>query len=169
MHRNTYLLVVVLSICAALLVGVNIGKRLKPPTVATPAPPAGGPTPVIIMQTYTDAYCGFSLVYPSTFTVLENASGSAILHNPLDKTQSITLTCQKAIPQPALTADKIETFTIPDAGGSSISAKLYHESSAEGATIDAVIFRHPGNGMDSFVAGYGDAFDTAIRSLRILP
>ncbi len=171
MHRNTYLLVIVLAICAALLVGVNIGKSLQKQTVSVPIPsPTPTPTPDITIKTYTDTYCGFSFSYPSDFTVLENASGSAIFSNPTDKTQSITLTCQKAIPRPALTADKIEMFTIPATAGASVSAKLYHENSAENGTpIDAVIFRHPTNGMDTFVAGYGDAFNAAIKTLQILP
>lgn len=164
MHRNTYLLVIVLAVFAALLVGVNIGKRLQK---QLPAPPVPTPTPSITIQTYVDTYCGFSLSYPSDYTVLENASGSAILNNPADKMQSITMTCQKAIPRPALTADKIESFPIPEG---SISATLYHDSSAkDGTPIDALIFRHPTNGMDCFIAGYGSAFDAAIKTLHILP
>lgn len=170
MHRNTYLLVIVLAICAALLIGVNIGKRLQkqpsaPPPVQTPTPTPGTP-----IQTYMDTFCGFSLSYPASFTILENASGSAILNNAADKTQSITLTCQKAIPRPPLSADKIETLTIPIVNGASVSAKLYHDSSAkDGTPIDAVIFRHPTNGMDGFIAGYGNAFNAAIKTLQILP
>lgn len=167
MHRNTYLLVIVLAVFAALLIGVNIGKRLQkqPFPTPTPASPAGGPTPTI--QTYTDTYCGFSLVYPAGYTVLENASGSAILNSTADKTQSITLTCQKSIPRPPLSGDKIESFAIP---AGSISATLYHDSSAsDGTPIDALIFRHPTNGMDVFVAGYGDAFNAAIKTLQIIP
>ncbi|MCX6793634.1 MAG: hypothetical protein NTY06_00845 [Candidatus Gottesmanbacteria bacterium] len=173
MHRNTYLLVSILAVCAALLVGVNIGKRLtkqKPSPTPNPVTVNPTPTPGEVVQTYTDTYCGFSLNYPTGFTVLENASGSAILNNTSDKTQSITLTCQKAIPKPALTADKIETLTIPKTGGASVSAKLYHDSSAkDGTPMDIVIFRHPTNGMDSFIAGYGNAFNAAIKTLQILP
>ena len=170
MHRNTYLLVIVLAVFAALLVGVNIGKGMKKQAAPTPSVPSPTPTPVITIQTYLDTYCGFSLSYPSNYTVLENASGSAILNNPTDKTQSMTLTCQKNIPRPALTADKIETLTIPSTSVASVSATLYHDSSArDGTPIDAVIFHHLANGMDAFIAGYGSAFDAAIKTLRILP
>jgi len=169
MHRNTYLLVIVLAIFAALLIGVNIGKRLQKQT-PPPSVPRPTPTPIITIQTYLDTYCGFSLSYPSNFTVLENASGSAILNNAADKTQSITLTCQKTIPRPPLSEDKIETLIIPVATGASVSAKLYHNSSAkDGTPIDAVIFTHPINGMDGFVAGYGDAFNAAINTLQVIP
>ena len=166
MHRNTYLLVIVLAVFAALLIGVNIGKRLQKQTLP-PSVPSPTPTPIVTIQTYTDTYCGFSLSYPVNYTVLENASGSAILHNTADKTQSITLTCQKAIPRPALPADKIESFPIP---ASSISATLYHDSAPrDGTPIDVVIFTHPKNKMDIFVAGYGDAFNAAIKTLQIFP
>ncbi len=172
MHRNTYLLVIFLSLFAALLVGVNIGKSLqKQPAEQSPlsgATPTS--TPSITIQTYTDTYCGFSLSYPSNFTVLENASGSAIFNNTADTTQSMTITCQRAIPRPPIPADKIETITIPTTSGSSVSAKLYHDSSAkDGTPIDVVIFRHPTNGMDDFVAGYGDSFNAAVKTLQILP
>lgn len=182
MHRNTYLLVIILTIVAALLVGVNIGKRLTKQTPAGQSrrqealagSPLGGasptPTPAITTQTYPDTYCGFSLSYPSSFTVLENASGSAILNSGADKTQSITLTCQKGIPRPSLSGDKIENVIISTTAGASVSAKLYHDSSAkDGTPIDAIIFRHPTNGMDAFIAGYGDAFNAAIKTIQILP
>ena len=172
MHRNTYLVVVILAVFAALLIGMNIGKRLQksPSLSVVPVAPTSTPPPEIAMQTYTDVYCGFSLTYPSNFTVLENASGSAILNNPVDKTQSITLTCQKSIPKPALTADKIETLTIPATSGATLSAKLYHDTSAkDGTPINVIIFTHPTNGMEGFVAGYGSAFDAAIKTLNILP
>ncbi len=169
MHKNTLLLVSILAVCAALLIGVNIGKRLQKPTLTTVSVPTPTPPP-LTLQTYMDTYCGFSLSYPSTFIVMENASGSAILNSPSDKTQSITLTCQKGIPRPPLPEDKIETLTIPTASGASVSAKLYHDSTArDGTPIDSVIFRHPTNGMDGFVAGYGDAFNAAIQTLQILP
>jgi len=170
MHRNTYLLVIVLAVFAALLIGVNIGKRLQKQPSASPSVQTPTPTQGVTTQTYINTFCGFSLDYPTSFTILENASGSAILNNAADKTQSITLTCQKSIPKPALSADKIETLTIPATTGASVSAKLYHDSSAkDGTPIDAVIFKHPTNGMDSFVAGYGSAFDAAIKTLQILP
>lgn len=170
MHRNTYLLVIILAICAALLVGVNMGKRMTKPASPTAALPTPTPTPGTSMQTYMDTYCGFSLSYPAGYTVLGDASGSAILNNTADKTQSITLTCQKTIPRPALPADKIETLTIPSVSGASLSATLYHDnSSKDGTPIDVVIFKHPTNGMDGFIAGHGNTFNSAIKTLQILP
>ena len=167
MHRNTYFLVIILAVCAALLIGVNIGKRLQ--KQAPTSPPVQTPTPTqgVTTQTYINEFCGFSLDYPTSFTILENASGSAILNNAADKTQSITLTCQKEIPRPPLSGDKIESFLIPEG---SISATLYHDSTPrDGTPIDVVIFTHPKNKMDIFVAGYGSAFDTAIKTIQILP
>jgi hypothetical protein len=170
MARNTLFLVCILALFAAVLVGVNIGKRMT--KQASPAIPVQTPTPSpgTLMQTYMDTYCGFSLIYPASFTVLENASGSAILHNTADKTQSITLTCQTGIPRPPLSGDKIEPLSLRTATGASVSATLYHDSSAStGTPIDTVIFRHPTNGMDGFIAGYGTAFDAAIKTLQIFP
>ena len=168
MHRNTYLLVIVLSICAALLIGINLGKKLTKP--AGKEPLTGSVTPTLIptpsILTYSDTYCGFSLNYPSNFTVLENASGSAILHNTADASQAITLTCQKNMSLPIRTTLNVKTFSIQTANGTSISAKLYTDSIA---SIDAVMFRHPVNGMDAFIAGIGNTFDAAIKTIKILP
>lgn len=170
MHRNTLILVSILAVCAAVLIGVNIGRYMKNPTSPAPQTPTPASSPGITTQTYKDTYCGFSLSYPSTFKVLENASGSAIFNNAVDKTQSITVTCQTGIPRPALPADKIETLMIPTSNGASVSAKLYHDSSArDGSPIDIVIFTHPTNGMDSYIAGYGAPFNAAIKTLQVFP
>lgn len=166
MHRNTYLLVIVLAVFAALIVGVNIGKKFTKPAIPVVSLPTPTQTPTPVIQTYTDTFCGFSLSYPSNFTILDNASGSAILNNTSDKMQSITLTCQKNIPAPKISPDNIETFTIPAASGASISAKLYTDTVA---SVDAVIFHNPANGMDGFIAGFGTAFNAAIKTIRILP
>lgn len=164
MHRNTYLLLAVLAVFAALVVGVNVGKTLKNPTHTSPAIPT--PTPARITQTYISTYCGFSLEYPSVYTVMDNASGSAIFTNPGDKNQSIAIVCQKDIPKPALPLDKMEAFAI---GTSSLSATLYHDSAPrDGTPIDALIFRNP-QGLDVFIAGYGQGYTSAIHSIQLLP
>ncbi len=168
MHRNTYLVVIFLAILAALIVGVNIGKKLSPSTPLIVSTPTPVPTPQAIP--YTNNFCGFSMEYPKTFTILENASGSAILNNPQNKAESITITCQKDIPRPPLTADKIESVSFPTTTGATVSAKLYHDASVkDGAPIDALIFRHPKNTMDIFIAGFGDTFNKAIQTITILP
>ena len=141
MHRNTYLFISLLAIIAALLIGINLGKILTKSVPVASSETRPTPTTKITLLTYTDTFCGFSLVYPSTFQVLENASGSAILHMQSDTAQAITLICQKNIPIPAGTSAPL---SLPTTRGASISAKLYTDTTA---TVEAVLFHHPTNGM----------------------
>lgn len=173
MHRNTYLLVIILAIVAALLIGVNIGKNIfrssaanfteRAPTIPTPTS-----LPVQFI-TYTNAACGFSFDYPNSFTKMDNASGSAVLIRP-DGTESITVTCQKDIPRKPLPPEKIETKTLyNESRSASVSAKLYHDTSArDGTPLDVLIFRNPKNGLDIFLAGTGTTLQKIIDSLTIL-
>lgn len=168
MHRNTYLVVSILGIFAALVVGVNIGKSMKPQE----SQPTLTPTPTVptetVLKTYTNAYCGFSIDLPTTLTVMDNASGSAIFNNPSDATQSIAMTCQKEIPRPPLTQDKIDRLSLVTPAGSTVSATLYHDQDKDGSPVNSLIFTHPINTMDIFIAGYGETFDAAIKSIHIL-
>lgn len=165
MHRNTYLLVIFLAVFAALVVGVNLGKRLSstpPPTTPAPTPTA---TPSAALSLLQNTSCGISLQYPATLTLMDSASGSALLVDKKDTNQSVVVTCQKDIPRPALSAENTETIMI-----SSVSAKLYHDASPkDGAAIDELIFRHPTTGMDVFIAGFGETFDAVIKTVKLLP
>lgn len=167
MHRNTYLLVIFLAVFAALVVGVNLGKRLATPA-PTPAPtPAESPSPspISVSDIYTNKTCGFSFIYPSTLTLSEESTGSALLVHSTNKDESIVVACQPEIPRPPLTPDKIETVLI-----SSISANLYHDASAkDGTQIDELIFRNPKTNMDIFIAGFGETFNSVIATVKLLP
>lgn len=172
MHRNTYLVVSILAVLAALVVGVNVGRKISSPnTNPVPTPTiASSPPTQPQPQTFTDSPCGFSVQYTNDFTLTENASGSAVLQNAGDKNKSIIMTCQRNIPRPALPAENIESLSIPTTGGATVSAKLYHDqSSQDGTPIDAVIFTHPTSKLDIFIAGYGDAFNSLIKTITITP
>lgn len=173
MHRNTYLVVIFLAIFAALVVGVNIGKKLAKPVTVLPATETQTPTPLAPKkQTYVNAFCGFSFVYPEVFTKMESASGSAIFTDSQNENQGIAVTCQKDIPRPALPSNRIESLSIPYATGTaSISAKLYHDSSPkDGLALDALIFRHPKTGLDIFIAASPSAvFRNILSTVTLLP
>lgn len=173
MHRNTFLLVSLLAVFAALVVGVNFGKRIGPrgdnqaQQISVPVNPSPQPTPSIalsISQRYTNQYCGVSFDYPSTLQKVEGASNSAVFAHTQIPSESVLFTCQKDIPKPPLTGDRIESLTI-----SSVSAKLYHDSSEkDGVKVDKLIVRNPYNGFDIFLAGTGKAFTQIISSITFL-
>jgi hypothetical protein len=176
MHKNTSLFVTILAIFAALVVGVNIGKKLIPQTqapllstVATVNPNLS-PTPVLLV--YSNTMCGFTLKYPVTLTLIDSESGnSAILNNAQDPKLSIAIACQKEIPRPPVAETRIEMIKLPDpAGISTISAKLYHDSSAkDGSPIDELIITNPKNGLDIFIAGYGETYNEIIKTVTLSP
>lgn len=169
MHRNTYILVSALAVLAALVIGVNFGKKIQPSLTVSPTPIVTSiPSPSI--QSFVDSACGFSLQYTGEFSLMDSASGSAILTNTQDKSQSVVMTCQKNIPRSPLPPEKIEAVTLPTITGASVSAKLYHDSSGkDGAPIDALIFTHPTSKLDVFIAGYGGAFNAILKTIQVIP
>lgn len=172
MHRNTFLLVSFLAVIAALLVGINIGRGFsgaqKTATQTLPSPVLSPtPTPTSV-NAYTNTACGVSFDLPDQFSLppFQAASTSAIFLNAsADPSTAIVFTCQKGIPRPALSEDKIEHLTV-----GTVSATLYHDTDAKvGKPIDKLIFRHPGNGLDIFLAGRGASFNQVITTLKFLP
>ena len=172
MPRNTFIIVGFLAIFAALVVGVNLGKKFsqKPnaaQTIAPTASPTLDLTPTAALsssQVFASDYCGISFKYPTNFTKLDAASGSAVLLNPDNAQASIAVTCQKNIPRPPLSSENIEQATV-----SGVIATLYHDVSAkDGTSIDKLIFNHPKNGLDIFIAGTGTIFEQIVSSLNIL-
>lgn len=166
MHRNTYLLVSVLAIIAALVIGVNIGRQVKTPeTIQPQSSPSLRPTVIVASaKPYRNSFCKVAFDYPINFTLLESASGSAAFTGPATG-DGILLTCQKDIPRPAITQENISDIRI-----GSVSAKLYRaQSEKDGTSIDSLIFRHPGIKLDVFLAGTGQVFQDILSTFILLP
>lgn len=166
MHRNTYLLVLLLTILACLVVGVNLGKKIaKTPVAIQPTPvtlpvPTIQPTPKITL--YTNSYCGVSVNYPETFTISESSNTGVSFTTKSGN--EVALTCQKDIPRPALPTEQTESVTV-----ASVSAKLYHDARPkDGTPIDIIIFRHPTNGMDVYLAGLGKDLTNFASTISII-
>lgn len=156
MHRNTYLLVSVLAVIAALVIGINIGRQVATPPSPTPTPIVTPPQEeVIISKTkpYRNEFCKVAFDYPDNFALLENASGSAAFSGPAAD-EGILLTCQKDIPRPEIAQENVEEIRI-----GTVAAKLYNNQS--------LIFRHPGTKLDVFLAGSGEIFQNLLKTLTI--
>lgn len=164
MHRNTLIIVCILSVLAALVIGVNLGRNTSRAEQAA-GRPSLTPTPTRInMHTYTSPSCGISLTYPEYFTLLENPINGAVFTNTRNPADAVVVACQKDIPRVPLTEDQIETVQI-----GSIAAQLYHDASAkDGTPVDKLIFTHPGTKMDVYIAGFGDEFKAVLRSLQLI-
>lgn len=156
MHKNTYLLVSILAVVAALVIGVNIGRQgATQQTVQLPSTPIPTPMAASTTTSYSNSFCKVAFDYPASYTFLENASGSAAFTNP-NGDDGIILTCQKDIPRPAETKETAQDVRI-----GSVAAKLYNNQS--------LIFRHPGTKLDVFLAGSGEVFRKLISSVTFLP
>lgn len=165
MARNTLLLVILLAVVAALVVGVQIGRRINPSlsAVPTPTPLLATPTPTPSTLTHTNTYCGVSFSYPSSLALTPGASGSAVLTGA---GETILMACQKDIPRPPLAPDRIEQASIAGV----LDAKIYHDASPkDGTPIDALIFNNRNNGLDVFISGLGTAFNQLISTIQLLP
>lgn len=169
MHRNTFLFVSILAVIAALLIGVNIGKKINPqpeptPTTSNLQPTTNNLQPSPSILTFTDVFCQIALTYPSDLTLTELASGSATIVNADNDKEGVAIACQKDIPKPAIPAEDIESIII-----AGVSGILYHTTTAKDATpVDIAIFQHPATGLDIFFSGTGSIFQQILSSLVIL-
>jgi hypothetical protein len=165
MARNTFILVVILAIFAALIIGVNIGRKVQntPTNNITSSIPTPIPTSKINLTNYSSSTCGISFSYPDTLTKMDSADGNAMFIDTKNTINSIALACQKDIPRPALSADKIEKLNF-----ASVSASLYHDTSAkDGTPNDKLIFTHPRTQKDVYISGYGEPLKMVISSIII--
>jgi hypothetical protein len=165
MPKNTFILIAVLAVFAALVVGVNIGRSIgitdetvQQISQTTPSPSV---TPTPELSRFMG--CGITLSYPKTLTKLDIETGGAMLINSKDTKQSIAIACQKDIPRPALVAEKIESTKI-----GSVSATLYHDASEkDGTPIDKFILRHPKTGQDVYVSGFGVTYNEVLSTIAL--
>lgn len=150
-----------LAVIAALVIGVNIGRKFQTSEVRSLASPTPSLSPTkqqeasfSATKTYRSTYCNVAFDYPGTYTLLDSASGSAAFTGPAAD-DGILLTCRKDIPRPSISAQNIEDIRI-----GSVSAKLYNKQT--------LIFRHPKIKLDVFLAGTGEVFQKIISSLTLL-
>lgn len=164
MHRNTFVLVLILAIIAALLVGVNIGRKFTPQKDVLPSlSPTSIPTQSTQSTSFTNPTCGVTFDLPQGTTVSAETTNSAQFVSQ-DST-AVVFGCEKEVPNISISPEKIETIQV-----ASLSAKLYHTTSPkDGTPFDALIFRNPTTAMDIYLAGLGSTFSAIIRSIEVLP
>lgn len=170
MHKNTYLLATVLAIITALVIGVNIGKKIpnqsQPTNNEQPDLVSLTPSPTIptsILKNYENSECGFSFSYPDNLTRLDSTMSNAVFADLKQPGDTIIVLCQETIPEPAA---KAQAMTITYDKGASISAMRYEESDNE-KVIESILFNHPDNGMAILITGQGETFEQILRTLNV--
>lgn len=180
MHRNTVLIIIVLTVIASLLVGINVGKRLSgelpqlpiaSPQVLVVTSPSPLATPLPQPVAFELKDCGVAFTYQNDFTLTEASRGAQLTrqHTATPGAQmtleQINVACSEEIPRPPLKKDRIEVATV-----AGLTVNLYHDASAkDGTPLDAVIFTHPKNGLDIAILGFGTAFNRLLQTLKLLP
>jgi hypothetical protein len=188
MAKGTIIALFILSSIAILLIGINIGKKIG---ISQSSPPKSENTEAVMKSAdisvsptseirnnpittesaaikytrYEDINCGVSIDYNQEFIRQDTEQDNSVIIMEKDNPKSaIFIACEKEIPQPPLSADKIEIITIDG-----IKGKLYHDSSAkDGSPRDEAIFIHPFREMEVILAGFGRHFDYALKSLKFL-
>lgn len=168
MARNTFILVVVLAVFAAVVAAVNL-TRPKQPSSSETNPNSQQARPTITsapeIQEYTNKECGISFTYPNSLTLLNTPANSAIFSDSTNG-ESIVVLCQKEIPRPTIDSSKIDVSRLT----SSVSAQLYHDASPkDGTPIDKFMFIHPRTKLTVYIAGSGPGFNQIIKTLQLLP
>lgn len=182
MAKGTVIFLIILALVATLLFGINIGKKLgvyqntivvTPTSIPTTAPtatptltatPSAGMRKTTGTTTFSDKSCGFAFSYPGSYINQKSVNGQAtILSDPNDQKASIVATCDKSIPRPPVSSDKIESITLDGR-----AATLYHDQASDGSPRDEVIVRHPTNGMEILLAGYGEFFQQVLASFKFI-
>lgn len=187
MVKSTIIFIFFLSILASLLAGINIGKKIERfqskvtptssvipvtltpktlPTITPVASPSADTTDrPTSKSTYRNRTCGFEFSYPGSYISQKSTNEqSVIFTDPNDPSSAIASTCATEIPKPPLPPEKIETITLD-----SLEATLYHDKSAkDGSLRDEVIVKHPTNGKEIIIAGFGSAFQSALSSFKFI-
>lgn len=186
MAKGTLIFLFFLAILATLLFGINLGKKLyKSQSIQVPPTPtitlSPTPTPTIISvnptaastpsatfkkilgnATFTNATCGFSFSYPGSFLRQKTVNEQSIIYaDPENPSVSIAATCATNIPRPPVSSDKIEAINLDK-----VAATLYHDQNADGTPRDEVIVKHPTNGQEIIVAGFGEFFRQVLSSFK---
>jgi len=195
MLKNTYYLILFLSVLAALVVGLNIGKKMQGQNInaqqlptnnkqdITPTPlnfsedtpsssvstftkPAASNSGVLQKTTlYTNTQCAISLTYPDTVAVSESATQTL---GAVFRSKTNPSDMIVLTCQKEIPRPPLTAENIENFQVGTVAAKLYHDGSAkDGTKMDALIFTHPKTKLDVLLGGYGETFDKMAKSLKI--
>lgn len=117
------------------------------------------------LSTFTDASCGFSFSYPGGYLSSNTVNGkSVILTDPDDESKQIIGACEDEIPKPPLPPEKVESIIVDG-----VTTNLYHDADSQtGKPRNEIIVKHPSNGKEIILAGFGADFDSALASFKFM-
>lgn len=166
MPRNTFILVSLLAIVAALIVGVNTGRSFNNTSSSgiTPSPlPTGAAKPGIPYISYRNTTCGISFSVPEDYRTLESSGGSTLFINKENPTQSVTLLCQKPLPAASIASGSASPVTI-----GTVSAILSTGMSGKGSPVESLDVTHPGKNIDIRITAPSAIFKEILKSVTLL-
>ena len=165
MHRNTFILLIFLSVFAAIVVAVNLTRsETAPPPTPTPVVIQDTPTPTPSFLSYTDQRCGVSLQYPSDIIALPltTAGATFVLKDTTDTVFS--LSCGRGLLPPDNEGLTSQTERI-----GSLSATLYFSTEEATQSTDLTIYlRNQTSTMRLLLSGKTTVLQQVAQSLRFL-
>ncbi len=169
MHVNTKRFVILLTIIAALLIGVNIGRAVAPQSqpestaLTQPSPTKIQiPTPTPRITTYTNTVCGFKIAYTEGWTIGDSTEQGTLFSN--EKANSAALVaCKFNTPRPPLAKEKTTTVTV-----ASVSGILFDSGATDGSPTQLFVIKHPTKNEDIYVAGDGKEFNAFLQGISFI-
>ena len=167
MPRNTFILVSILAVIAALIVGVNAGRFITGDSQSknadkTPEPSVSIP-PVIKYIFYKNTVCGISFSVPEDYRTLESTGGSTLFIKKEDPSQSVTLICQNSLPPMAEASGSASRIMI-----GSVSAMLSSVISEKGVSVRSLDIIHPKTDLNIRISGPRSIFEEILKSVTLL-
>ena len=176
MARGTIIVLSFLAVIAVLLFGINLGKKLNTvsnlpqPTIiqTTQTTPTVKEEPTNLKETaistFTDETCGYTFSYPNSYMKQKTANQKSVIYVDADNPEIyIAASCAANLPRPPVGNENKETIILDGETGT-----LYHDKDPNGNPRDDIFVKHPTNGMEIVIVGYGDPFNQVRSSFKFI-
>ncbi len=175
MAKGTIIVLSVLAVIAVLLFGINLGKKLNSvsntpqPTITQTTQPTvtteqKATTDTNATSTFTDETCGYTFSYPGSYIRQKTSNQKSVIYVDASNPKiSIAASCAPTLPRPAVEEEGQEMVTLDGVNGI-----LYHDKDPYGNPRDDIFVKHPTNGMEIVITGYGETFDQVRSSFRFI-
>lgn len=145
-----------------LLVSPTASQPIIPTRASSSAGSRTSTTATNGTSTFTDGTCGFRFSYKGSYINQQTRNESTVIYTEENNLKSVIIvTCLSSIPRPPVNDKKEITI-----GG--VLGTLYHDKNPDGSPRDEIIVKHPTNGMEIFLAGYGLTFNDILSSFSFL-
>lgn len=195
MAKGTTVFIFILAVLATLLLGINIGKKIKqseifnlqnrPSPILTPTifPPTLSPSPSPVLLEFNDdnSITSSQKKVKGISTYTNDTCGFSFSY-PGSYMNTKTINSESKIfsdpdnPNEAIATTCAAKIPRPPVASEQIDsivldnqpATLYHDKNPDGSLRDEVIVKHPTRNIEIIIAGYGPTFQQTLSSFKFL-